>query len=305
MRALVLVLAVAVCGAALAAGATMEVSSHPAEAKVFVNGYYKGFTPCTVTVSSAPAQGREYRFTIIKPGFEKWDMRVNLAEGSHKRIDAYLTRLPDAVAGRTICIDPGHPSETSAGTSGPSGTSENHINWVIALKLQDLLQSKGATVVLTKSAEDQKVTNRRRAEIANSAGADVMIRLHCDAAPRSGFSLYYPDRQGTRYGVTGPSDGIITASRSAAQELHAGMQSVLSGVLPDRGVHGDSVTYIGSRQGALTGSIFSQVPVVTIEMCVLTVPSDERFITSASGQETMVEALAAGLGEYCETLQAG
>lgn len=278
--------------------ANVYVWSKPEAAKVFVNGYFKGFTPCDVSIFSATADIQQYGFTIMAPGYEKWNMDVSLTAGSNKRIDAYLKRLPSAVAGQTICIDPGHPSETSPGCTGPSGVSENHINWVIAKKLQQRLLAQGSTVVLTKPAENTKVTNRQRAETANENNSAVMIRLHCDAASRSGFSLYYPDRQGTRYGVTGPSQSVIDASRTAAYALHRGMKSVLSGTLPDRGVHGDSATYIGSRQGALTGSIFSHVPAVTIEMCVLTVASDERFISSAAGQETMVNALLSGLEEY-------
>jgi N-acetylmuramoyl-L-alanine amidase len=283
---------------AAADGATVVVMSNPANAKVFVNGYFKGRTPITVTVSSATAEAAQYRFTLVLPGYEKWDLRVSLAAGANKSIDAHLERLANPLAGRTICIDPGHPSETSAGCTGPTGVTENHINWVIALKLKDVLVARGASVVLTKSAENEKVTNRQRAAIANAANAAIMIRLHCDAAPRSGFSLYYPDRQGTKYGHTGPSAEVQAASRIAASALHTGMKSVLAGILPSRGIHGDSATYVGSRQGALTGSIFSQVPTVTIEMCVLTVASDERFINSAGGQETMVKALTAGLETY-------
>ena len=278
--------------------ATVIVNSKPADAKIYVNGYFKGFTPTTVLITSATAAGAQYRFTLIKPGYEKWDMHVPLVAGSNKRIDAYLEALPDAVAGKVICIDPGHPSETSAGTKGPGGVTENHINWVIAVQLKQTLADRGATVVMTKSSENQYVTNRRRAEIANNARADVMIRLHCDAGPRSGFALYYPDRTGTRDGHTGPPGDVRAASRIAATAIYAGMKDTLAGLLPGRGVHGDSATYVGGKQGALTGSIFSQVPVVTIEMCVLTVASDERFISSASGRQAMVRALAAGLERY-------
>ncbi len=296
--ALAVLLILGTSAAASADGAIVAVKSKPANAKVFVNGYFKGRTPVRVTVSSARAESAQYRFTLVLPGYEKWDMHVSLAAGDNKSIDAYLERLPSLLAGRIICIDPGHPSETSPGCTGPTGVTENYINWVIALKLKDVLLAQGADVVLTKNAENEKVTNRRRATIANEANAAIMIRLHCDAASRSGFSLYYPDRQGTKYGHTGPSGEVQAASRIAANALHKGMKSVLAGVLPSRGVHGDSATYVGSRQGALTGSIFSQVPVVTIEMCVLTVASDERFISSAGGQQTMVKALVAALETY-------
>jgi len=206
---------------------------------------------------------RSYRFTLIASGYEKWDRRISLASGSTERIDAVLDRLSDPLAGRIVCIDPGHPSETSPGTKGPSGITENHINWVIALKLKQALIDRGAKVVLTKSAENQNVTNRERAGIANKNNSDIMIRLHCDAAAHTGFSIYYPDRQGTRYGVTGPVPSVIQASKAVAAPFYQGMKSVLTGRLTPRGIHGDSATYIGSRQGALTGSIFSQVPVLT------------------------------------------
>jgi len=285
-------------GAAQADCATVSVSSQPGHTKVFVNGYFKGFTPCTVSICSVKVEPRSYRFTLITSGYEKWDRHISLASGSTERIDAALDRLPDPLAGRIVCIDPGHPSETSPGTKGPSGVTENHINWVIALKLKQALIDRGAKVVLTKPAENQKVTNRERAEIANKNNSDIMIRLHCDAAAHTGFSIYYPDRQGTRYGVTGPAASVIQASKAVATPFYQGMKSVLTGHLTPRGIHGDSATYIGSRQGALTGSIFSQVPVLTIEMCTLTIASDEQFISSENGQKLMVQALAQGL-ENC------
>jgi len=278
--------------------ACVSLTSHPAHAKVFVNGYFKGFTPCTVSISSAQAAPQQYRLTLLLAGYQKWDKYLSLTAGATQTLNAQMQKLPDPLVGKTICIDPGHPSETSAGTKGPSGVTENHINWVIALQLKSALIARGVNVVLTKSAENQKVTNRRRAQIANENNSDIMIRLHCDAAPNSGFTIYYPDRQGERYGVTGPAPAVINASRCAAALMYQGMKEVLTGHLTGRGIHGDSATYIGSRQGALTGSIFSQVPVLTIEMCVLTNASDEQFIVSLSGQQLMMQALQRGLEIY-------
>lgn len=297
LAALLITLIVALAPGA-ADEASVAVTSHPEGAKVYVNGYFKARTPATVVITSATDQPAAYRFTLHLPGFKPWEMAVELSAGQSKAIYAALERLPAAVAGRTICIDPGHPSETSAGTSGPSGVSENRMNWQIALKLRDDLTAAGATVVMTKQSENEHVTNRRRAEIANAAGADLMIRLHCDAASGRGFAIYYPDRQGTKYGVTGPSPSVIAASRAAATPFYEGMKEALAGVLPGRGVHGDSATYVGGQQGALTGSIFSQVPTLTIEMVVLTNAQDEAFIRSAGGQAQMVAALRAGLERY-------
>ncbi len=200
-----------------------------------------------------------------------------------------------SLTGMTICVDPGHPSETSAGCVGPSGYKEVTAVWEVGQKLKAFLQEADASVVLTKSQEDEHVTNRHRAEIANKAHADLMVRLHCDAGGSSGFAIYYPNRTGTRYGVTGPAQSVIKASRQAAEAFYRGMESKLQGILPGRGIHGDSATYVGSKQGALTGSIFSQVPVLCVEMVMLSNASDEKFIRSESGQKRMASALMAGI----------
>ena len=197
-----------------------------------------------------------------------------------------------------VCIDPGHPSEVSSGAELQNGTTEVHIAWMVSLKLQKALQAQGCKVVLTKSKDDEVVKNKERAQIANAAGAALMIRLHCDATADSGYALYYPDRQGTKEGVTGPTPEVMQRSQQAAEAIHAAMATLLAGVLKDGGVRGDSKTLIGSKQGALTGSIFSQVPVVTIEMVVLSNKADAAFIKSKSGQQQMAQALAAGVMKF-------
>ncbi|MEN6301583.1 MAG: N-acetylmuramoyl-L-alanine amidase [Armatimonadia bacterium] len=202
--------------------------------------------------------------------------------------------LGGPLSGEVICVDPGHPSETSSGTSGKKIT-ELRANWLVALKLKAVLQSMGATVVLTKARETQVVTNRRRAETANAARASLMIRLHCDCACASGLAVYYPDRRGRCSGRSGPSPLVISRSRAAGVAFYASVTSALKGKVRPRGLHGDSATLIGSKQGALTASIFSKVPVLTIEMVTLTQRADEDFIAGPTGQLTMAKAIATAL----------
>ena len=197
-----------------------------------------------------------------------------------------------------VVIDPGHPSEVSRGDAVQNGTTEVRVAWEVALRLRRELQMRGYTVLLTKAAERQLVRNRERAEIANRAGAALMIRLHCDATSDSGFALYYPDRSGTAHGRTGPTTEVITKSRAAAESLHAQMATDLGDALKDGGVRGDSRTAVGARQGALTGSIFSQVAVVTVEMVVLSNARDAQFISDTSGQARIARALAAGVTRF-------
>jgi N-acetylmuramoyl-L-alanine amidase len=193
----------------------------------------------------------------------------------------------------TICIDPGHPSEAGRGTRGEHIT-EIHAAWMVAIAMRDDLARMGATVVMTKRSENEFVTNRRRAEIANAAHADLMVRLHCDGGNGigSGFAVYCPDRQGRADGGVGPSADVIARSQVAANAFYASMTRDLAGKLPARGLHPDTATRIGAKQGALTGSVFAKVPVVLVEMCVLTNPTDEAWISSKTGREDMAAALA-------------
>lgn len=299
--------------APLAAQTTLKVSSTPPGAKIYLGGYYKGLTPLAVKLNSPSAAAKVYKVTLLRAGYAKWIGTVSLKAGQSKSLSATLKcvavamQVPAAksaassvastsgsLAGKTICLDPGHPSETSDGTRGKLIT-EMRANWLVALKLKAILQGRGAKVVMTKSSEKQMVQNRKRAEISNAAGAALMVRLHCDSAGGPGLAVYHPDRQGTKYGVTGPSQSVIASSRRAAQAFYPVVIAALKGKVGGKGIHGDSGTYVGGKQGALTGSIFSKVPVFTVEMVVLTQSRDDAFMASESGQQLMAQAIAKGI----------
>jgi N-acetylmuramoyl-L-alanine amidase len=197
-----------------------------------------------------------------------------------------------------ICIDPGHPSEVGRGTRGKQVT-EMQVAWQTAVALRARLQKEGYRVVLTKKNLEEKVVNKRRAEIANASKANLMVRLHCDAASGSGFTVYYPTVQGKSKGFTGPSQDVLERSSVAAAKFHAAMARSLKGKLKDNGLKSDLKTNVGSKQGALTGSIFSKVPVLLVEMVVLTNPKDEAFIRSAKGKAKMTNAILAGIRAAC------
>lgn len=130
---------------------------------------------------------------------------------------------------------------------------EVEVNWAVAQALQKLLEQNGYPVVLTKRSLGEYVTNKRRAEIANAAGTDLMLRLHADSEAPGGFTIYYPRRQGQVKGVKGPCAQVIEASASAARAFHTGLGPELRHHLKDNGVKGDEQTFIGGKQGALTG----------------------------------------------------
>jgi N-acetylmuramoyl-L-alanine amidase len=199
--------------------------------------------------------------------------------------------LPTA---ETVCIDPGH-SKATVGAVGRRGGVEYKLCWEIAVKLKAELEKSGVDVVLTKRNAAENVTNEARAGVANTHHAALFLRLHCDAGSESGLATFYPASPGRKDGVRGPSKEIIAASRRAASVFHPATIKALGGALKSRGIRTDKQTAIGRKQGALTGSIHSKVPVLLIEMGVISNSKDEAFLIKPANQNTLARALAKGV----------
>ena len=100
----------------------------------------------------------------------------------------------DPIAGRTICIDPGHggTAETDFYRIGPTGEREEWIDLRVGLMLRDLLEERGATVVMTRT-EDVAVELADRAALAVANDAEVFLSIHHNATadPGANFPVIY------------------------------------------------------------------------------------------------------------------
>ena len=103
------------------------------------------------------------------------------------------------VTNKVIIIDAGHGGE-DGGAVSDEGISEANLNLAIALKLQNLLEQSGATVILTRSDEnaiydvdkktlrEKKVSDiKNRVKIGNSSSADIFISIHLNKIPQSQY----------------------------------------------------------------------------------------------------------------------
>jgi N-acetylmuramoyl-L-alanine amidase len=224
-------------------------------------------------------------------------------KSSSGKADSEMVKEERPAKDLIVCVDPGHPSETSAGDSIQNGTTEVAVNWAISNGIvKDLAEKHKIKAILTRNEFGEKTTNRVRAEIANDAGACILLRIHCDTGAGTGITLYYPDRQGKKNGDIGPSTEIIEASRKAAELFNDSITKTLSGALKINGIKGDSATFIGKKQGALTGSIYSKVPALTVEMVYLSNKKDAEFITSPEGEALMIKSLARGIADYVASI---
>lgn len=112
------------------------------------------------------------------------------------------------VSNKVIVIDAGHgvPDE---GAQSSNGTTEAQTNLKIALKLQNLLEQSGATVILTRSDEnaiydlDSKTLKQKkvsdihnRVKIGNESSADIFVSIHLNKIPEEqywGWQCFYKD----------------------------------------------------------------------------------------------------------------
>ncbi|HEV8409737.1 MAG TPA: N-acetylmuramoyl-L-alanine amidase, partial [Gemmatimonadaceae bacterium] len=99
------------------------------------------------------------------------------------------------LAGRIIAVDPGHPP---IGTTGPTGFYEGDAVLAVATHLRAMLESKGATVVMTRTTR-APVALGSRPIIARRADAEAFVSVHLNAYPdgvnpyraRNGTNTYF------------------------------------------------------------------------------------------------------------------
>jgi N-acetylmuramoyl-L-alanine amidase len=204
----------------------------------------------------------------------------------------------------TVCIDPGHgntidstqtpigpgASETQAvepgGTSGvATGTPEYERNFEIALKLKTQLETRGVTVIMTRTSNDVVMSSQQRAEIANTNKAALFVRLHCDGATNSsrvGFSTLVP-------GYNEWTSGIAAESTRAASIIHpvviAGTQATDDGII---------------QRENLAGFNYSQVPSILFEMGFMTNPDEDELLATESYQNSLASSMADGIVQYLQ-----
>lgn len=212
----------------------------------------------------------------------------------------------DGVEGRIVCIDPGHqlhgdnthepigPGATttkpcvSPGTRGPISGSEHGVNLDVGLRLHELLISEGVTVVMTRVTADVHLCNSERAAIANSAKADLFVRLHCNAGRSNSCFTLYPAL------TEGWTDDIYEESLKAAQIVQKAYSSYVG--IPDAGVR---------PRSDISGFNWADVPTILPEMLHMQNTDHDTKAASLEFRQKMAEGMADGIIKYLKTLDSG
>jgi N-acetylmuramoyl-L-alanine amidase len=204
------------------------------------------------------------------------------------------------LSGMTVGIDPGHQgrgnsdmepvapdsSEKKAKvTSGTSGvltrTPEHELNLAVALELRDILEERGAEVVMTRDSRDADISNKERAEFMNQAKVDFCIRIHANGGnpSQSGAMMLVPDGH--------VPEAVETSSREAGE-------IIFKAYLAETGAKNLGVI----PRSDMTGFNWSKVPVCLIEMGFMTNKAEDELMETEAYRNKCALGLANGIEAY-------
>jgi N-acetylmuramoyl-L-alanine amidase len=180
------------------------------------------------------------------------------------------------LAGKTIVIDPGHGG-TNPGAVGSGGLMEKVVALDVSLRVAALLQSAGATVVMTRSA-DTALALAPRVSVAEAVNAHVFVSIHANAHPNpaiGGTETYYY---------------AYKAAAAASQRLAGHIQRQLVGALGLRD--------IGVKHGNFHVIRETTMPAVLVELAFLSNAYEESLMRTDAFRQASAGAIFEGLENY-------
>ena len=201
-----------------------------------------------------------------------------------------------------IVIDPGHqlrgdnnkepngPGSTTmkarvtSGTTGvATGVAEYILNLDISLKLKTELENRGYVVHMTRSTHDVNISNKERAEYANSVNADIAVRIHANGAG--------PSVRGAETLAPSASNPYVSHLSKASISLS---RCVINAYCAATGFSNRGV----KTNDTMTGINWSSVPVTIIELGFMSNAEEDRAMQDAIMQNNMVQGIANGIDAY-------
>lgn len=232
------------------------------------------------TVSAVPSADGTARFLIApRQG------RLRGYRGYYEQSDfLFAIHLPvppgepaNPLAGRKVILDPGHGGP-SPGTIGSTGVEEKTVNLTLCKILKSRLESRGASVVMTRDG-DKDVSLADRARFAEKEDdACLFVSIHNNsisltedplAARGVGVFYYQPH------------------SRDLAQAVYRRMLAVEPKPRPYGVIRGD---FFVCRE-------ITHMPSVLVECLFLSSPEDEMLLLDKAFVERYMEAVAAGIAD--------
>lgn len=179
-----------------------------------------------------------------------------------------------------VCLDPGHGGY-DPGAIGPSGLREKDVNLEVALKAGSYLERAKVGVIFTRKSDqvpwpaDKNKDLAARCEIANKAGADLFVSVHCNGASEqkaNGTETY-------SFSDTGPG-------ADAAKLVQAELLEALK--LRDR----------GTKTAKFYVLRHTVMPAVLTELAFISNPQEEQLLALPGTRTNAARAIARAVARH-------
>ncbi len=225
---------------------------------------------------------------------------------------------------KRIVLDPGHGGKDT-GAIGKKGTREKDIALQIAREVRERLKKKlpGVEVIMTRD-DDTFIELEERTRIANEAGADLFISIHCNANPSRkvrGVETYYLNITHDRYAIRlAARENVHTGDDKRISDLQfiladlAMKSNVDESIRLGRQVQKSVVgrlrqDYSGVKDHGLKHALFyvllgARMPAILVETSFISNRVEEQRLRENKYRETVADGVVAGVQRFVEARQA-
>ncbi len=237
--------------------------------------------PLIRAVEWAQPENGVFTLDVTLAGKTAWGWRVgweatNLVIGFRHAPPALSDhRYRSALHGVTVIVDPGHNPDT--GAVGPTGFEERNANLEIALRLGEVLEGRGARVVMTRATADSTLGLYDRTNLAVAEGGEVFVSIHNNALP-DGVNPFA--NNGT---------SVLFYHPQSRPLAHAILGELLDRTgLPDYGYWHDN----------LAVTRMNEMPSVLVEGAFMMIPDQEARLRTPAFQDRIARAVADGVEKF-------
>lgn len=191
--------------------------------------------------------------------------------------------------GKLIVIDPGHggTAATDSYRQGPTGEREEWIDLRVGLILRELLEAKGAKVLMTRST-DIFVPLADRSKLAVDNKADFFVSIHHNATADTSVNfpiIYY-------HGLASANKAGVSFSKELAKNLQKYMYKTKTPV----SIVSDYTVFSSAGSSVLRGTY--GIPGVLAEASLFTNPAEEARLKQKEHNYNEALAFALAIEEF-------